>query len=98
MNGHLFNYRNPLQTGVFVPTIQTVECNIQRQDAMIEYDFDDPHIRDMVMFDHAPEELWIHNVGGSFLDRIQCEKCHGSWPCTPALDLKQWLKNKDVSR
>lgn len=56
---------------------------------MIEFDFNDPAIREMVGINHKPRESW--DALGRLVS-MECEQCGNSWPCRSTLGLRAWRK------
>lgn len=56
------------------------------------YNFDDQLIREMVSYNHRPEEMY--SSGSGLLTTIKCEKCHNQWPCPPIAALRGWKKDR----
>lgn len=45
-------------------------------------DVSDPDIRQMVLRNHEPEEMWIGNFAtGDRIVSVYCRTCWSSWPC-----------------
>lgn len=64
----------------------------------MNFDFNDPEIRDMVQDNHVPEEVWRH-AGNRINDYLQlvevrCAKCQALWPCPTIVALRIWKKNR----
>jgi hypothetical protein len=61
----------------------------------MSYDLEDSAIRDMVLFNHRPEEAILVGVDGkvTFVE-IACEKDQQQWPCEAIIGLRAWQKAK----
>ena len=64
----------------------------------VEYDFEDPKIRDMVnrhwpqeVFDPATIDVAGNGTAGN-LRGIMCDTCRVSWPCRAIRGLRAWQK------